>query len=83
MTSPLVQVFENVNLHSTYEGLSPHQIWLNLDQGQQSYGGGRRPGEIGLNIIYKFSSSSYLCYPLKLPIFVCATTYQTVYKYSL
>ena len=54
--------FENVNLSFSYDGLSPHQIWFNLDQGKQSYGGGgggggggiqvenvlNRPGEIGL-----------------------------------
>ena len=51
--------FENLNLYSSYEGLSPHQIWFNLDQGQQNYGGGaesapqvenvlNRPGEIEL-----------------------------------
>ena len=61
MTSPFVQFFENVSLYSSYEGLSPHQIWFNLDQGKQRYGGGRggirppqvenasnRPGEIEL-----------------------------------
>ena len=61
MTSPFVQLFENVNF-SSYKGLSAHQIWFNLGQGKQSYGGegGRnlpppqvenvfnRPGEIGL-----------------------------------
>ena len=53
--------FENVNLSSSYDGLSPYQIWFNLEQGKQSYGGGaesapppvenvlNRPGEIGLN----------------------------------
>ena len=62
MTSPFGQLFENVNF-SSYKGLSAHQIWFNLSQGKQSYGGGRtesapppqvenvlnRPGEIGLN----------------------------------
>ena len=28
------------SLSSSYNGLSPHQIWFNLDQGKQSYGGG-------------------------------------------
>ena len=46
MTSPLVQFFENVNLYFSYEGLSPHQVWFNLDQGQQSYGGGGGGGGI-------------------------------------
>ena len=60
MTSPFVQFFENANFSSSYKGLLVHQIWLNLGQGKQSYGGGRnpppqvenvlnRPGEIGLN----------------------------------
>ena len=52
--------FENVNLSSSYDGLSPYQIWFNLEQGKQNYGGGRNPllsqvenvlncpGEIGL-----------------------------------
>ena len=31
---------ENVNFPSSYDGLSPHQIRFNLDQGKQSYGGG-------------------------------------------
>ena len=60
MTSSFVQFFENVNLSSSYDGLSRHQIWFNLEQGKQSYGGGaesappqvenvlNRPGEIGL-----------------------------------
>ena len=60
MTSPFVHFFENVNLSSSYDRLSSHQIWFNLDQGNQSYGGGgadsapqvenvlNRPGEIGL-----------------------------------
>ena len=61
MTSPFVQFFENVNFSSSYKGLSAHQIWFNLGQGKQSYGGGwqnppppqdenvlNRPGEIGL-----------------------------------
>ena len=45
MTSLWLNLIENVNLYSSYEGLSPHQIWFNLDQGQQSYGrgGGFRP----------------------------------------
>ena len=64
MTSPFLQFFENVNLFPSYDGLSPHQIWLNLDEGKQSYGGGggadsappvenvlNRPGEIGLSIV--------------------------------
>ena len=62
MTSPFVHFFENVNLSSSYDRLSPNQIWFNLDQGNQSYeGGGRnplpqvenvlnRPGEIGLTL---------------------------------
>ena len=60
MTSPFVQFFENVNLSSSYDRLSPHQIWFNLDKGNQSYGGGRnpppgenvlnRPDEIGLKV---------------------------------
>ena len=52
----LSNVFENVNLSSSYNGLSPHQIWFNLEKGKQSYGGGwnlppqvenvlNRPGE--------------------------------------
>ena len=58
MTSPFVKFFDNVILSSSYDGLSPHQIWFTLEQGKQSYGGGRnppqvenvlnRPGEIGL-----------------------------------
>ena len=60
MTSPFVQFFEKIKLSSSYDRLSPHQIWFNLDQGNQSYGGGgrgggaesenvlNRPGEIGL-----------------------------------
>ena len=60
MMSPFVQFFENVNFSSSYKGLSAHQIWFNLGQGKQSYGGGgaesapqvenvlNRPGEIGL-----------------------------------
>ena len=63
MTSPLVQFFENVNLSSSYNELSPYQIWFNLKQGKQSYGGRRnpppprvenvlyRPGEIGLKVV--------------------------------
>ena len=35
--------FENVNLSSSYDGLSPYQIRFNLEQGKQSYGGGRDP----------------------------------------
>ena len=38
MTLLLVQLFENLNLSSSYERLSPHQIWFNLDQGKLSYG---------------------------------------------
>ena len=60
MTSFLSNFFENFNLSSSYKGLSPHQIWFNLNQGKQSYGGDgfrhpqvedvlNRPGEIGLN----------------------------------
>ena len=65
MTSPFVQFFENADLSSSYDGLSPHQIWYNLDQGKQSYGGGgansappqvenvlNRPDEIGINTFY-------------------------------
>ena len=53
----LSNFFENFNLSFSYERLSPHQIWFNLGQGKQSYGGGgipqvenvlNRPGEIGL-----------------------------------
>ena len=40
MMSPFVRFFENVNLSSSYDRLSPQQIWFNLDQGNQSYGGG-------------------------------------------
>ena len=56
--------FENVNLFSSYDGLSSHQIWFDLDEGKQSYRGGaesapppqvenvlKRPGEIGLSSI--------------------------------
>ena len=56
----LFNFFGNVSLYS-YEGVPPHQVWFNLDQGKQSYGGGggnspplqvenvlNRPGEIGL-----------------------------------
>ena len=61
MTSPFVQFFENVNLSSSYDRLSPHQIWFNLDKGNQvTEGGGaesppvenvlNRPGEIGLKV---------------------------------
>ena len=39
----LFNFFENVNYYSPYKGLSAHQIWFNLDQGKQSYGGGRNP----------------------------------------
>ena len=46
MTSPFVKFFENVNLSSSYDRLSPHQIWFNLDQGNQSYGGGRNPPQV-------------------------------------
>ena len=63
MTSLFVQFFENLSLSSSYEGLSPHQIWFNLDQGKQSNGGEgadsppslqaenvlNPPGEIGLS----------------------------------
>ena len=63
MTSPFVQFFEKVNFSSSYKELSAHQIWFNLRQGKQSYGGWgakpapppqvenvlNRPGEIGLN----------------------------------
>ena len=64
LTSLLSSSFENLNLSSYYEGPSPHQIWVNLSQGKQSYGGGgggaadsappqvenifNHPGEIGL-----------------------------------
>ena len=61
MTSLFVQFFENVNFSSSYKGLSAHQIWFDLGQGKQSYGGGgfrppqvenvlNRPGEIGLSL---------------------------------
>ena len=61
MTSPFVQFFENVNFSSSYKGLSVRQIWFNIGEGKQSYGGGQnppppqvenvlnRPGEIGLS----------------------------------
>ena len=63
MTSPFVRFFGNVNLFSSYDGLSSHQIWFDLDEGKQSYGGGpesaphvenvlKRPGEIGLKGFY-------------------------------
>ena len=39
----LSDFFENVNLFSSYDGLSSHQIWFDLDEGKQSYGGGRKP----------------------------------------
>ena len=32
--------FENVILFSSYDWLSPYQIWFILEQGKQSYGGG-------------------------------------------
>ena len=61
MTSPFAQFFENVNFYSSYKGLLAHQVWFDLGQGKQSYGGGggafrppqvenvlNRPGEIGL-----------------------------------
>ena len=56
MTSLFVHFFLNLNLSSSYEGLLPHQNWLNLGEGKQSYGGGflhvenvlNRPGEIRL-----------------------------------
>ena len=35
----LFNLFENANFYSSYKGLSPHQIWFNLNQGKQSYGG--------------------------------------------
>ena len=45
MTSRSVQFFfENVNLSSSYDGLSPYQIWFNLEQGKQSYRGGQNEG---------------------------------------
>ena len=55
----LFKFLENVNL-SSYDRLSPNQVWFDLDEGNQSYRGGRnppppqvenvlnRPGEIGL-----------------------------------
>ena len=65
MTSPFVQFLENGNFYSSYERLSPHQVWFNLDQGKQSYGGGggaesvpkvenvlNRPGEIELRSVH-------------------------------
>ena len=65
MTSLFVQLFENLNLTSFYEGLTPHQVWFNLAHGKQSYreGGGRfcppsqvenvlnHPGEIRLRLV--------------------------------
>ena len=39
----LSNFFEKLNLSSSYEGLSPHQFWFNLDQGKQSYRGGQIP----------------------------------------
>ena len=69
MTSPLVQFFENVNLSSSYDGLSPYQIWFDLEEGKQSYREGRnplppqvenvlsRPGEIGLIALTPLTSS--------------------------
>ena len=33
----LSNFYENVNLSSSCNGLSPHQIWFNLDQGNRSY----------------------------------------------
>ena len=50
-TSPFVQFFENVNLSSSYDRLSLHQIWFNLGQGKQSYGGGRNRLPPGLECI--------------------------------
>ena len=38
--SPFVKFFENVNLSSSYDRLSPHHIWFDLDQEKQSSGGG-------------------------------------------
>ena len=57
----LFDFFENVNFSSSYKGQLAQQIWFNLGQGKQSYGGGaesapqvenelNRPGEIGLTI---------------------------------
>ena len=39
----LSDFFEDINLFSSYDGLSSHQIWFDLDEGKQSYGGGRNP----------------------------------------
>ena len=35
----LSNFLENINLFSSYDGVSSHQIWFNLDPGKQSYGG--------------------------------------------
>ena len=84
MTSSFVQFFENVNFSSSYKGLSAHQIWFNLDQGKQSYGGGvesapppqvenvlNRPGEIGLKRLKRRQESGakrFLSKSLEYPI---------------
>ena len=68
---------ENVNFSSSYKGLSAHQIWFNLGQGKQRYGGGRnlpppqvenvlnRPGEIGLNRAIADPGSTLVCLIVK------------------
>ena len=60
----LSNVFEKINLASSYDGLSLHQVWFNLEQGMQGYGGGgfrpppqvenvlNCPGKIGLSLLY-------------------------------
>ena len=47
----LSNCFESVNLFSSYDGLSAHQIWFDLSQRQQSYGGGRNPPSPGWECI--------------------------------
>ena len=55
MTSPFVQFFENVNIFSSYKGLSAHKIWFNLGQGKQSCGGGWIPTPPGWECIESLS----------------------------
>ena len=73
MTSHFVPFFEDVNLSSSYDKLSPHQIWFNFDQGRQSYRGGRgtdsnppqvdnvldRPAKIGLSSSSRSMQNSF------------------------
>ena len=56
--------FENLSLSSSYEGLSPHQIWFNLDQGKQSYVGG---GGVEVENVLNRLGETGLTVPLSLP----------------